>query len=431
MPKSNTGETQATLTVKYGNDLMQGGFTSVPNLALKLFAELGITPTEFVFIEQIWLYWYERQENMFPALSTIADRMNVSRRHVGRYVDSLKAKSYQDKDAGYQSQPYLIVRERYATSGGQLSNQYDFSGFLEAVIYLAKKKGLITDPASGAVRPATPPTNVSQRDMSEEERDAKSVTPLTKTSKGGMTKPSNPPSTNMSTKEDEEEEEEFQEDEESSKKPQKERAEVKFAYSHREHVATRNQREHNRKQTSSVQMGSTPTQKQTPTQRRIANMEAKKQRLKPPIGKPLTQDEIDTNRKQGKNASGLTPLSGILPPKHWPELSTKGNKPSNGNGNGTHYNNSTKNAPLFIDAIIEQFSTLLGDDPENTAQNINRTAKLYREAQVSEDDFRAVMHEALDQAKCYSSGKIKKQRADGRPNRMPVFFTILEERLSQ
>jgi hypothetical protein len=131
----NTG-----LSVKFGDELMQGGFTVVPNYLLKLYAELGISPTELVFIEQIWLYWYERQQDMFPALSTIAERMRLSRRQVQAYVSSLKEKKYHDKETGYVSKPYLQVKERYAAAGGgQLSNQYDFSGLLEAVAYLVKK----------------------------------------------------------------------------------------------------------------------------------------------------------------------------------------------------------------------------------------------------------------------------------------------------
>lgn len=169
-------------------------------------------------------------------------------------------------------------------------------------------------------------------------------------------------------------------------------------------------------------------------QKRQGNPPSKKPTTEPKlayIGKPLTQGEIDQKKREGKNASGYTPLEGIIPASHWQELEGKANKPSSGNGHGTHYNNCTKNAPVFIDALVEQFSLLLGDDPENTPQNINRAAKLYRQVEMSEEDFRAVLHEALDQAQHYHSSKIKKQRADRRPNRMPVFFTILEERIGQ
>src|SRR5512142_1768227 len=88
------------------------------------------------------MHWYEQQEDMHLALTTIALRMNVSRRQAGRYVQSLKTKSYHDPDTGYQSPPYLQVHERYAQeAGSQLSNQYDFSGFLDALLYHARTVG--------------------------------------------------------------------------------------------------------------------------------------------------------------------------------------------------------------------------------------------------------------------------------------------------
>jgi hypothetical protein len=73
---------------------------------------------------------------------------------------------------------------------------------------------------------------------------------------------------------------------------------------------------------------------------------------------------------------------------------------------------------------------LLGDDQANIAININRAAKLYRQRELSEDEFRTLLYEAFDQARRYCSANIQKKRADGRPNRMPVFFAILQERLA-
>jgi hypothetical protein len=86
--------------------------------------------------------------------------------------------------------------------------------------------------------------------------------------------------------------------------------------------------------------------------------------------------------------------------------------------------------PLFALITIEQFTSLPGDDQANTAININRAAKLYRETGLSEEAFRETLYEALDQAKRYCSANIQKKRSDGRPNRMPVFFAILQERLA-
>jgi hypothetical protein len=146
-------------------------------------------------------------------------------------------------------------------------------------------------------------------------------------------------------------------------------------------------------------------------------------------GKPITQDEIDDKRKKGLNISGMTPLSHIIPPEHWHELERQQRHvPSS---TTTHFSVCTKNSPLFIDAIMEQFTPALGDAAENTAQNINRAAKLYRDAQREEDAFRDIMYDAFNLAKRYPAASIQKKRQDGRPNRMPVFFAILQERLQE
>jgi hypothetical protein len=143
------------------------------------------------------------------------------------------------------------------------------------------------------------------------------------------------------------------------------------------------------------------------------------------VGKPLTQDEIDAKKREGKNASGYTPLANI-PPEHWQRLEADARK-APVKPTATHYNNSTRNAPMFIDSIVEEFSMLLGDT-ENTAQNINRAAKLYRNCGLPEEEFRTLLYDSFNQAKRYPTDAIKKRRPDGRPNRMPVFFGILEDR---
>ena len=64
---------QGTLQVKFGDQLLQGKYTVVPNLLLKLLGELDITPNELVFTLEVWVYWHEQQKEMFPALNIIAE----------------------------------------------------------------------------------------------------------------------------------------------------------------------------------------------------------------------------------------------------------------------------------------------------------------------------------------------------------------------
>src|SRR4051812_31799730 len=63
------------ISVRFGDQILQAGFTSVPNLVLNHYAELGITPAEMMFIIHMWQFrWTERDP--YPSLTTIADRMD-------------------------------------------------------------------------------------------------------------------------------------------------------------------------------------------------------------------------------------------------------------------------------------------------------------------------------------------------------------------
>jgi len=87
------------LAVRFGDEILQAGFTTVPNLLLRYQAILGISSSEFNFILQVWYHWWD-QKDPYPALGTIAERIGQSRRQVRRYSESLRDKGF------------LIVRER-------------------------------------------------------------------------------------------------------------------------------------------------------------------------------------------------------------------------------------------------------------------------------------------------------------------------------
>jgi Helix-turn-helix domain len=195
----------------------------------------------------------------------------------------------------------------------------------------------------------------------------------------------------------------------------------------------------NRQETNNTQRasGASPTQTQTPTQKPAAITGSPKQQPPVYIGKPLTQEEIDEKKKHGQNASGFTPLAGIIPASHWQELevrfspSTNGN--SNGKGNGNlHYHHTTKNAPASIDATMEQLTKILNDEPANTAQNINRAAKLCREAGYQPEQFTSVLWSVYhERVRPLPDKAVKTRRSDGRPNKMLLFFTELEKALGR
>jgi DNA replication protein DnaD len=114
-----------TISVRFGDDVLQAGHTTVPNLVLNHYAELGITAAEMMFTIHVWQYWWTEREP-HPSLRTIAARMSVSRRQVGNYTSSLKRKGY------------LKVTERHSPSLGQVTSEYDFSPMFQAIVTRAR-----------------------------------------------------------------------------------------------------------------------------------------------------------------------------------------------------------------------------------------------------------------------------------------------------
>lgn len=150
---------ETSLEARWGDIILDAGHTAIPNLLLELYTELGISNHEMMFIIHIFNYRWSKK-NPYPALQTIATKMGATRRNVRRYVSRLKTMTYQtdeEKEAEIQTMPFLVVKERYRTDQGQLSNLYDFSGLTAAVIKLALAKGLVIDPALEAN--ADPPSD--------------------------------------------------------------------------------------------------------------------------------------------------------------------------------------------------------------------------------------------------------------------------------
>ncbi len=123
MPTDSTENTTSSyqIAVRFGDEILQAGFTSVPNLVLDHYAGLGITPGEMMFTIHVWQYWWS-EKDPYPSLKTIAAKMHVSRRQVGNYTQSLKSKGF------------LVVRERYVPALGQVTSEYDFEPLIQAVV---------------------------------------------------------------------------------------------------------------------------------------------------------------------------------------------------------------------------------------------------------------------------------------------------------
>ena len=69
------------IAVRFGDAVLQAGFTSVPNLVLNHYAQLGISPAEMMFTIHVWQYWWTGKDP-YPSLNAVADKMSVTRRQV-------------------------------------------------------------------------------------------------------------------------------------------------------------------------------------------------------------------------------------------------------------------------------------------------------------------------------------------------------------
>jgi DNA replication protein len=113
------------IAVRFGDDLLDSGFTAIPNLVLDHYHKLGITTAEMMFVIHIWKFWW-LERNPHPSLNSIAETMGITKRQAIRYSASLQEKGF------------LAVTERHDPDRGQLTNEYDFTTLIQAVRGVSK-----------------------------------------------------------------------------------------------------------------------------------------------------------------------------------------------------------------------------------------------------------------------------------------------------
>lgn len=116
--------------IQIWGDILDEGFTSVPNLLLRYRANLGIKPQHLVLIIDIMSFKWDSQ-NPFPSYSALAQRAGVAERSIMRLVQDLEEMNL------------LIRKPRFdEETGAQITTIFDFRPLVQRLIEEMRKTQL-------------------------------------------------------------------------------------------------------------------------------------------------------------------------------------------------------------------------------------------------------------------------------------------------
>lgn len=119
-PKAKT-----KLSEIWGDEVLERGFTAIPNLLLDNYKALGMTATDLRVASQLLRYWWSLKNPPWPSKQTLADKLETTPSTIRKSIARMEGLG-------------LVKREeRRAATGGNQSNQYDLSGLVDAVRRLA------------------------------------------------------------------------------------------------------------------------------------------------------------------------------------------------------------------------------------------------------------------------------------------------------
>ena len=168
-----TNKQDKTRIVQIWGDILDEGFTSVPNLLLRYRSSLGIKPKHLTLIIDIMSFKWDRY-SPFPSYSTLAKRAGIEERSIKRITQDLE-------------ELYLLIKEpRFdEETGAQITTIFDFRPLVKKLTEEMLKEDLYQDTDEENA------TNSNDRgyDRNVTGGGDKNVTGgVTETSRGGVTK---------------------------------------------------------------------------------------------------------------------------------------------------------------------------------------------------------------------------------------------------
>ena len=124
MPRP-TRKPSAKAVGKWGQDVWELGFNSVPAILFHGQRRLGLSCNQMCVLLQLADYWWDASRKPFPSKEDLSLRVGLSERQVQRIIAALEKKGYVKRI------------ERRLPKRGKTSNEYDLSGLVQALAKLA------------------------------------------------------------------------------------------------------------------------------------------------------------------------------------------------------------------------------------------------------------------------------------------------------
>lgn len=77
---------------KWGGQIIDHGWTSVPNLLLKNAKKLEISPIELLILIYLMRFWWRPDDLPFPSISKTSEEIGITRKTASKYFNTLKDK---------------------------------------------------------------------------------------------------------------------------------------------------------------------------------------------------------------------------------------------------------------------------------------------------------------------------------------------------
>lgn len=105
------------------------GFTAVPDILIRSQAQLKLSPTEMMVLLNVLLHWWRDDEWPYPRVSTIAERMGISRRTVERAI------------CGLRERGLVVHRKSELVGNGPAPRRFDLSGLIDVLRSKVEARG--------------------------------------------------------------------------------------------------------------------------------------------------------------------------------------------------------------------------------------------------------------------------------------------------